>query len=384
MIKVADKRTCNGCEACANICPTLAISMQPDEEGFLYPKVDATKCVQCGKCESVCPVINFERRRRETGTKCIYYKAYAFKGAPEEIRLRSSSGGAFYAFAARFIEEGGAVAGAAFDQNFKLNHELAWEREELLGLMGSKYLQSRIGMLYRKVRKQLDLGKKILFVGMSCQIEGLQAYLGREYPNLYCIDLICMGVPSPGVWEKYLSSYFKRGEIRQINFKDKTMGWHKFCVSIENRDGTRFLQPGFDNYYMESMFKRYSVRPSCFTCPFKCEGKRSDITIADCWGCEKYLPEMDDNKGLSMMIAHTAKGMGMIDWMRTRFETREFDYDNVLKFNPYYYRTVTPKAGRGVFMKIMNLHPRAAFGLMCRNPGKSLVSRTIKKLKRKL
>ncbi|MFR5787046.1 MAG: 4Fe-4S dicluster domain-containing protein [Christensenellales bacterium] len=36
---------CTGCGACVSICPKQAIAMQPDAEGFLYPKVDGEKCV---------------------------------------------------------------------------------------------------------------------------------------------------------------------------------------------------------------------------------------------------------------------------------------------------------------------------------------------------
>lgn len=56
MIEIINKTDCCGCTACANICPRDAITMEPDFEGFLYPKVHPDKCVECGLCEKACPI----------------------------------------------------------------------------------------------------------------------------------------------------------------------------------------------------------------------------------------------------------------------------------------------------------------------------------------
>ncbi len=57
-----NRKDCCGCTACYTVCPTQAVSMQPDEEGFLYPVVDAEKCTRCYQCLSVCA---FRRRLDE-------------------------------------------------------------------------------------------------------------------------------------------------------------------------------------------------------------------------------------------------------------------------------------------------------------------------------
>lgn len=58
MIQIKSKLDCCGCTACASSCPKSAITMVPDEEGFLYPKIDMRRCIECGACERACPILN--------------------------------------------------------------------------------------------------------------------------------------------------------------------------------------------------------------------------------------------------------------------------------------------------------------------------------------
>ena len=352
--------------------------MIPNKEGFKEPVVDRQKCINCNKCINICPVLNFERCHQDIVDQ---KKAYAYRTYHDEFREICSSGGAFLALSNAFVDMGGVVYGAAFDEQFKLNHKAATVTEELTALAGSKYLQSNINDVYRDIKDKLNHDKYILFFGTTCQVEGLNAYLEKKYYKLYCVDLICMGIPSPMVWDKYLEAYFCKKLIKKINFKDKRLGWHNFSFYLENEDESCISIPGFDNTYMECMFKGYSIRNSCFNCIYKCESKLADITIADCWGCENYLSEMDDNKGLSMVIAHAEKSQQLLDILKMTGILKEFDYSNVLKYNTNYNNSTTLHEGRKRFYRLLSISPKLAFELMGQNPNKTFARRFIEKFK---
>lgn len=385
MIDNVIKEKCTGCEACANVCPQYCIVMKADAEGFLQPIVDYDMCISCQKCLNSCPVLNFERNHSNIVDK---KKAYAYKSLNDKYRAISSSGAVFPSLAYTFIAQGGVVYGAAFDDTFKLKHMRVDEEPRLPSLMGSKYLQSKMGDIYISVKKDINDGKSVLFSGTTCEIEGLIAYLGCNPDKLFCTDLICMGVPSPMVWEKYKKTFFDTQNIISINFKNKQEGWHSFSFHLNMKDGTVFHENGLDNAYFECMFKGYTLRKSCFTCPYKCESKISDLTMADCWGCENYANDLDDNRGLSMVICHSEKGERLLQILESQGIMRQFDYENVLKYNPYYYmHHELADSGRQQFFRLLKATPKKAFEKYGKNPNKTLVKQvnnSIRKTFRKI
>lgn len=223
MIKIKNKAACCGCKACAAVCPKKCIKMVTDREGFWYPEVDQSACINCGKCERVCPVLNRKKRQpRKFGRK-----AYAAINTDPEIRFQSSSGGIFTAIAEAIIDRGGVVFGAAFDKEFAVRQVFAETKEDLAAFRGSKYVQSDMGDAYSSVLRFLQSGRIVLFSGTPCQIGALKSFLGKEYPNLITVDLICHGVPSPMVWEKYVRhrrSLDSDSQLRTVQFRDKERG----------------------------------------------------------------------------------------------------------------------------------------------------------------
>ncbi len=201
MIHIKKKGDCYGCSACVQKCPKQCISLVEDGEGFLYPKVDTVGCIDCGLCEKVCPWIN---RPEKFPPK----EVLAVKNRNETERMASSSGGVFIALAREVIGRGGVVFGAVFDEKWEVKHACAETLEDVRPMMGSKYVQSRIGDSYCQAERFLKAGRKVLFTGSPCQVAGLHAYLRKDYTNLLSVDFLCHGVPSPGVWRQYLGETF--------------------------------------------------------------------------------------------------------------------------------------------------------------------------------
>lgn len=336
-IEITDKKRCSGCTACMSVCPKGCISMQEDEEGFLYPTVNAAECIQCGKCVKICPYSHSEfTNKSEEEELALCYAAY---NKDENIRYQSSSGGMFRAFADKVIAEGGVVFGAAFDKDFLVEHTYAETLEDLIPLMGSKYLQSRMENSYTKVKHFLQEGRRVLFTGCGCQIAGLKRFLRNEDENLICIDLICHGVDSPMIWKSYLHSLFPNDKVEYINFRDKKTGQDNSTIFIKGCKSI-FNEREKNNIYFRSWQYGLFLRPSCEICPFKSDNRVSDITISDCWGFRKIAPELYDDKGLSSVVIHTEKGKSLFDAITPQLVFKETWLEDVKQYNSDYIRSI--------------------------------------------
>lgn len=349
MIELKDKKDCCGCEACVQRCPKSCVTMREDNEGFLYPEINKDDCIDCGLCEKVCPVIH-----QATGR--IPLAVYAAKHKNEQVRMASSSGGVFTAIADNVIDDGGIVFGAQFNQDWDVVHGYTETKAGLAAFRGSKYVQSRIGESYKEAEHFLKTGRKVLFSGTPCQIAGLKRFLRKEYDNLLTVDFICHGVPSPGVWREYLKEGTARlcGEkksvlqcpiherdvfIEGISFRDKRLGWKKFsftlAFSATNGSGEKntilLSEPLNKNMFLRGFLADLYLRPSCHACPTKSLKSGSDITIGDFWGIQHVMPEIDDDKGVSVVMANNEKADDLIG--RTLIEKWSVAYDDILRYN---------------------------------------------------
>lgn len=307
-MNVADKEksTCTGCSACCAICD--AIAMEEDSKGFSYPKVDATKCNNCGKCKNKCPQ---ENKNTSNG----YQEIYAFKHVSEEVRKESTSGGVFTALSDIVLEQNGVIYGAAFEEDFTVNHIRATDAENRDKMRGSKYVKSEIAAeTYRLVKADLDSGKQVLFSGTPCQIAALEAFLNKDYTNLITVDLVCHGTPSNKFLKDYLCSVEKKTskKIHRIRFRAKITGWHqsKFVLYDENN---KMLPLFYGDVYMKNFLNNNLQSPACYSCKYSNYNRISDITMADFWGIEKSLPHIDDNKGVSLVLVNSAKGKELFE-----------------------------------------------------------------------
>lgn len=348
MIIIKDKKDCSGCHACSNVCPKKCIQMLTDNEGFWYPQISKEDCVDCGICEKVCPIIHKWHPVKDQTTV-----AFAAFHQNEDIRLMSSSGGIFTLLAHAIIDQGGVVFGAAFSGDFKSVHHICVEDiDSVEKLRGSKYLQSEIGKAYEKAKEYLDNGRKVLFTGTPCQIGGLYSFLRKPYDGLYTQDIICHGVPSPMVWKKYVEHHERKSvsKTQQVFFRDKKSGWKTYAVFFKFLNNITFEKNFREDAFMRAFLSNICLRPSCYDCSFKGIERISDITLADFWGVQNICPEMDDDKGTSLVFIHSEKGIELYRQIEGEIRSVAQACDNVVRYNPSAVNSTPMHPKRADFM----------------------------------
>lgn len=313
MIIIKRKEDCCGCSACMAACPVNVIKMASDDEGFYYPKIDKDKCIQCGKCDSVCPIKNNNMEIVKE------QKAFLFQIRNKNLRMDSTSGGAFTAIAAAILREGGVVFGAAYDDAFNVVHRYVETEAELWRFRNSKYVQSDVKNSFRQVKNFLRAGRKVCFSGTPCQIEGLHNYLGeiKQRENLLLVDMVCRAVPSPLFWKKYITWQQKNTgkKIGNIRFRDKRHYGYKYSqMVIEDKKGNILYHKGVESDpYLRAFFSNLIDRPTCYECKFKKRYRVSDITLWDCFDVGLKCKQFDDDIGTTNILIHTERGYKLLD-----------------------------------------------------------------------
>lgn len=345
MIDIKSEKDCCGCNACEQACPKRCISMVQDAKGFSYPEVDLSHCIDCHICERVCPIINQCDER-------FPVEVCAARNANINIKKQSSSGGIFKTLALKAIADGGVVFGASFNKNNEVRHSFCEDAEGVDVFVGSKYVQSNIGDSYRQAEAFLKNGRLVLFSGTSCQIAGLQRFLRKDYGDLLIkVEVICHGVPSPRIWNDYLNyyeNYLSVGNIHQINFRDKNLGWERFGFSFHYNDktgkGCKFFQNRIGNPFMLGFLSNLNLRPSCFSCPAKSGKSLSDISMADFWGIKNNYPSLYDFYGTSLLLLYTDKGCAFVDSCKDIIAT-QVDFDIAKGNNPAIFHSAEQPTG---------------------------------------
>ena len=369
MINIVNKSFCCGCAACVQICPKKCISLTEDKEGFLYPIVDKAICIDCGLCEKVCPYLT---EGIERNPKVVY----AAKHSNEDIRLHSSSGGVFTLLAEKIINDGGVVFGVRFDDKWEVEFAYSETIDGLSVFRGSKYVQARVGNAFIDAERFLKDGRKVLFSGTPCQVKGLLQYLRKGYENLLTVDFVCHGVPSPKVWRLYLKEEVKKlarqGDagkntvlsskimptIKGISFRDKSSGWKKYSFALKltkvlaegEKNSVLHTNKFYENPFMQAFLSDLILRPSCYKCPAKSGKSGSDITIGDFWGIEHIKPEIDDDKGVSLVMVHNEDKINSIK----SIEKSGVAYGDAVKYNPAVVKSVGYPIYRNLFFRILS------------------------------
>ena len=348
-INITVKEDCCGCTACYNICPVNAIEMCEDSEGFKYPKVDEEKCIKCGKCKLVCPIINTKQEQEHK------IDGYVINNKNKEVRKESTSGGAFSAIAEYVIKNGGSVYGAAFDENFEVNHQEAKSIKDLSRFRNSKYVQSNLNDNFKKIKDKLENGKLVLFSGTPCQVEGLHSYLGKKYENLILVDVVCRAVPSPKLLRKYLDyikkSKLKNENIEKVLFRDKSKYGYKYTL-MTVKSKNYIYQEGIDtDQYLRAFFSGMAIRPACESCKFKKKYRVSDFTLWDCFNIEDFEKKFDDNIGSSRVLIQTDKGRKIFDEIKENIDYKKIDEDIIIRSSKELTNSTKANPKRKEFMK---------------------------------
>lgn len=356
MIVITEKQKCCGCEACVIICPKHCITMIEDSEGFLYPSVDLDACIDCGLCEEVCPFLNPGERNDDP-------VVYAAINKDSSVRMSSSSGGVFSALAELVINDGGVVFGARWDSEWGVKHDYTETLEGVAAFRGSKYLQSRTGDCYAQAQSFLDAGSQVLFSGTPCQIAGLNKFLKKRYPSLLTVDFVCHGVPSPKVFKIFLKQLTQKklpqgAVVTSIEQKSKRgkFNWRNpgFVVKWKGQTGVgSYSDMTYRNVFGLGFLTDLFLRPSCHTCKAKAGRSGSDITIGDFWGIERVKPEMDDNKGVSLVLVNTDAGCNFYNALEANITSSSVNYANLKAFCPVFMISVRKNKNRRRFFKAL-------------------------------
>lgn len=348
MLNIKDK--CTGCGVCAVSCPTKSIGMMENKEGFRFPSIDNNTCIECHLCERMCPVLNDVVISSNTS-------AYAVKNKCNDVRRLSSSGGVFSVLAESILTDGGIICAAKYDEKFLVTHGICDSVDMLSKYRGAKYAQSQAERYFPDIKEKLDYGRAVMFVGTPCQVAALVSYLGKDYPKLYLVDMICHGVPSPKVWKKYLSERCSLDgnnlNVEQVNFRSKSTGWSRYGYSVEifYQSGERYSVCQSEDPFMKGFTSNLYLRKSCSQCKFKGIERCSDFTLGDYWGIWEQYPEFDDNNGVSVLLIHSEKGREKWECIAHHFELKEVSVEEAVQFNPSALKNSFPHPMRNEFFK---------------------------------
>lgn len=343
MINITDTHNCCGCGACTNICPRQCIVLKKDDtEGFLYPEVDASVCCHCDACERVCPMLNNNESHKPL-------QVIAGRNEDDIIRKNSSSGGIFSSLAEHIISKGGVVFGVRFSDDFR--NAVFCEVDDaadITVLRGSKYLQAEANEVYKQVRLRLREGRPILFSGTPCQVRALRLYLGKEANSsmLYCVDIICHGVPSPEVWRQHLHNIIGEKRPTSVFFRDKRIGWKDFSIVITTESG-EYCRVHRDDLYMQSFLRNVNLRPSCYKCSAKNGRSGADLTIGDFWGIPS---DVDDDQGASQILVTSSHGAALLN--EAQIHGTRYPESYVQQHNTAYYASVGEPSRRKYFWRL--------------------------------
>lgn len=346
-IDIQEKENCCGCGACVNACSRGCISMYIDEEGFAYPQVNYKACINCGECLEKCHLVNSVWNHNSSEPSC--YVAY---NKDNEKTKKGSSGGIFQSLYEAIYDMHGIVYGASLDSRFEVRHHRVPDLEGAGKFRKSKYLQSDIGNTFFLAKRDIEEGRTVLFSGTPCQIEGLYGYLGKEYSNLYTVDLVCHGVPSKKVFVKYLEAMEKKYNSRPVSicWRDKRDGWGPNKISLKFADGREVITTSSNCLIQIGFLNNLYLRPSCYRCRYAAIPRVADISLGDFWGYDKKLAAENGNKGLSMVIVSNEKGKYLFEQIREEIYIEEVELDYCKKKSTHLANAPTENEKRYEFM----------------------------------
>lgn len=359
MIEIKDKKDCCGCWACKNVCPVQCITMPEDAEGFRYPTVDKDKCINCHLCEKVCPIIHAEADKPNENQR-----AYLLQHKDKEVLLQSASGGAFTAIASWVIRHGGVVFGAAYDKDFQVVHQYVETEKDLQKFRNSKYVQSYTGDALKQVKDFLKQGRMVCYSGTPCQLEGLLRYLRKPYDNLITIDVMCHSITSPKIFRMYVAEMKKKygDDLSNILFRDKSPYGYKYSQMSVYKEGKQVYREGVDtDVYLRSFFSDVNVRPSCYDCKFKKQHHLTDFSIWDCFDVYRFSSKLDNDKGVTRILANTEKAQLILKEIQEDTTVMEIPVEDAVSGVHEMLHSVKKSPRRERFFELINMGGNTLF-----------------------
>ena len=335
-----DKFTCYGCCACKDACPTEAITMKQDSEGFYQPVINNDLCINCGKCNKVCP---YNTKALDTEFESVGYMAYAKDKFDSKY---SASGGVFPILAKNIFSKGGYVVGVKYNNDLMPVYAIASTLHEAKEFRGSKYVEPKHNNIYAKTKKALETGKPVLFTGAPCKIAGLKNYLGREYDNLITAEIICACSSSARIFKRYLNGKAaqKKSPVTSIAFRDKSKGWSNVATTLKFENGKEESKSKRWNLYYHCFVSAYLAKRSCFRCEFVGDNKIADITMGDFWGYNKVNKKLKADKiGVSALKVATKKGMDYLEEVKDNLCLHQVAVSDIFNNNHAWPMKFTPE-----------------------------------------
>ena len=302
------KDQCIGCGACVSICAKNALNLKPDEYGYYISNIDNSKCINCGACSDVCPALKLPDNKNLS-----IPDVYEFISNDDDLLYNSSSGG-FFTQAARIIfEKKGAVIGAAWKEDFSVEHIVIESEDELQKLRKSKYLQSYSGNIDKKVKDLLDNDRYVLFSGTPCQVAGLRKYLKKDYEKLLIIDIFCSNAPSALFFKKYIDEKFN-GNLKSYEFRNKSKGYNCLTISVtDNSDNVTIFHGAREDNYQRVYHNHIMTPKHCEKCRYQSLKRYGDFSIGDFWWLDKHDKETDQSKGINILLVNNDKAKAFLE-----------------------------------------------------------------------
>lgn len=304
---------CTGCSLCANVCGHDAIAMVWSEEGFLIPQVDEAACVGCGVCVLKCPALQERPKVQDELRESV--PTFGAWHRDAEVHRASSSGGVFTALASWVLAQGGCVFGVVWRDKVTAVFTKAESMEEVALMRGSKYVPAVPGMSFREVKAELRKGRRVLFVGVPCQVHALRSYLGRRYDLLLTVDVVCHGVPSRLLWQKFVAEAEERSGkvVRRVSFRDKDEGWLRYNLTTHFTDGSREAQFYWDTDFMRLFLSDVALNRCCYDCRYAGLPRQGDVTVGDFWGVQGLHPDWPLRDGVAAVLVNSPAGVAAME-----------------------------------------------------------------------
>lgn len=328
-MELAAHDICTGCGACAKACPRQAIRYKNDDEGFPTPYIEKDECVECGLCNKICPALHMPKMSTILAT-------YAAQALDRNVLKDSTSGGLFTVFAREIFSRNGIVYGCIWDEQYNAVIKRAEREEEIAPMRGSKYVWSWAGDTFPEIKKYLEAGRTVLFTGLPCQVAGLKNYLRKDYENLYLLDCLCSGTPSPLAFGKYLDTICKPEERKSLNlkFRDKDPYGVGVHITYKGKSKKCLLRvEHITNPYYYSFYSHLIDRRSCYVCPYGTDNRVSDFTICDYWGISNYHNDIDIKAGVSALMVNSAKGTMLLEQVKSALNLIPSRIEKIAKEN---------------------------------------------------